>query len=490
MRIHRPLLISTLALVGSRGVDAFAPPQFKSPSSARSINNLPVAIPNNPRVSSMRYRVLDEQDDDSSPSAMKLLSRAPPYFKMKEELQNAALKRKTSPSKPRSAVNQQLIKALKANQYVLLALTTVVSAVILFVSQGPGAFSHLEEIVKWTGEGSGLFDFGVTNDSLLLGVGGSMPMLAFSNWIESSDKRVFSNLNFSTIVLCFSLFGRRSVPPNDFLPSVYKTVNVDTDIPTTKNWQALTEAFTLSAITGFCEEAIFRRQVPALLAQLFPGGIWMPFVGQALLFGLGHANPRQSVSDNSVMVALQTFNGLGFGTLLLLSGGQLVVPMIAHATYDFVTFFKTWNDSNSQLEYAEENYKKTLPEDVERQVQAVLQSNPELKKDRIFITLKRLFYIFDFDKNESLTLSEVKKGLGYYFLEKMLSPPPDSEIEALFANIVQSRRELGRPSASDRLTLPDFLRLFSSLLGGPTSKTSLKPLKKSAEEMKSKYASV
>ena len=490
---HLFLFISALVFVASHGVEAFAPPQIKTlPPPPRSIPSPSVANSiKSHRGAPIRYRILDEQDDDSDPAAIKLLSRAPPNFKMQEELRNAAMRRKMSTIKPRSAINKPLIQALKVNQYGILALATVISALILLVSQGPGAFSNLEEVVKWTGEGSGLFDFGLSRDSLLLGIGGAMPLLAFSSWIESSDKRVFSNLNFSTIVLCLSLFGRRTAPPPEFLPAYYKSSNATTQILTTKSWQVLTEAFALSSITGFCEEAVFRRQVPALLANFFPGGSWVPFIGQALLFGLGHASPRQPISDNAVMVALQTFNGLGFATLLLLSGGQLVVPMIAHATYDFVTFFKTWNDANNQLEYAETSYKEPFPEDVERQVRATLRSHPQLNKDRVLITLKRLFYLFDFDKNASLTLSEVKKGLAYYFLEKRLTPPPDSEVEALFAKTIQSRREQGGTLTKDRLTFPDFLLLFSPFIDGPKSKSVLNiEKKKSAKEREKTYVNV
>jgi len=335
------------------------------------------------------------------------------------------------------------------------------------VTQGPDAFSHLNEIVKWTGGGSGLFDFKVSTESLLMGIGGAMPLLAFSNFIESSDKRTFANLNFSTIVLCMTLFGRRTVPPDDFLPPEYKSAGGALEIPTTKSWQALVESLSLATVTGFCEESVFRRQVPAVLAQLSGanGNILIPFFGQALLFGLGHIQPSQKVSENAIMVGLQSINGLGFGLLLLLSGGQLVVPIIAHATYDFVTFFKTWNDANSQLEYAEKMYSRPLPPHVEKEVESVVRSNPKMKDPRVFKSLKRLFFIFDYDKNESLNLSEVKKGISYYALEKQSTPPSDTEIERLFQSTVQSRKAIEGVSRS-RLNFADFLRLYSTMTSG------------------------
>jgi len=217
----------------------------------RSALNFRSAATAKPRVKPIKYRVLDDQDDDRNPSAMKLLSRAQPNFNMQGAIEGSSPQRKGLSVKPRNAINKPLIKALQANQYGLLALATMFSALVLLISQGPGAFSHLDDIVKWSGGGSGLFDFQVTTDALLLGIGGALPMLAFSNWIENSDKRAFFNLNFSTIVLCLSLFGRRSVPPNDFLPPKYRLEGVNVQLPKTKNWEALVESLTLSTVTGF-----------------------------------------------------------------------------------------------------------------------------------------------------------------------------------------------------------------------------------------------
>jgi len=465
----------SVVVLASRRTRAFAPTAKGSQYATRSILK-PSPTADKRHVGPLKYRVLDEQDKDSDPTAIKLLARAPPNFKMQKVLEDSTARQNVARVKPNSAINTPLIKALRANQYGLLALATVVSAVILLVTQGPEVFSHLDQVLKWTGEGSGVFEFRLTPDALLLGIGSAMPMLALSNLIESSDKRVFTNLNFSTIILCMTLFGRRTLPPAEFLPPKYRSV----DLPTTKNWQVLVEAFTLSSITGYCEEAIFRRQVPAVLAQIFTGNLWIPFFGQALLFGLGHMNPSQKPTENAVMVALQTINGLALGLILLLSGGQLVVPMIAHATYDFVTFFKTWNDANTQLEYAEEKYKEPLPPDVEQEVQIVLRSNPEMKDARVLNTLKRLFYTFDYDKNKSLTLSEVKKGLMYFALEKHAkSLPSEKEIERAFASTVQSRQATGVPK--DRLRFPDFLRLYSSLTA--LQKKKLNPMKRLSHKL-------
>jgi len=500
------LLTSVTFLVLVTWVDAFAPTPIVVPP-ARSSRSLldskhlvatrivPGAAGSKPRVAPLYYRALDEQDDDpENPATLKLKSRAPKVgFKLREMLSDSASQRNVAPVKPRNALNKPLINLLRTNQYVLLALATVVSAIILLVTQGPDAFTHLDEIVKWTGSGSGLFDFKVTGENLLLGIGGAMPMLAFSNAIESSDKREFSNLNFATIVLALTLFGRRSVPPDDFLPPSLKAAGGKSKIPTTKSWEALVASFSLSAVTGFCEESIFRRQVPALLAQIFPGSFLVPFVGQAALFGLGHVQPSQKLSENALMFSLQFVNGLAFGLILLLSGGQLVAPMIAHATYDFVTFFKTWNDANTQLEYSEKMYTTTLPPDIEREVQAVLRANPKMKSPQVFNTLKRLFFTFDFDKSESLNLSEVKKGMAYYALEKRRpNLAPDSEIERIFKSTVQSRVGIkGQPK--DRLTFPDFLRFFATITRGDDKLKLAKGLRDSisakVEEVKKELVS-
>lgn len=420
------------------------------------------------------YRQLDEEDEEKDSAMLKVNSRTPFGFDVKKALLEHREKMKEK--QPRNAINQPLIRALTTNQYLIVGLATAISSLIILFTQGPSAFGHLDTILNWSGGNTEIFDMKLNIERLLLGIGAAMPLLAFSAAIENSDNRALANINFSTIAMCLTLFGRHSVPPDEFLPSQLKKTGTggQSKLQTTKRYEAAIQSFILSTATGFCEEAVFRRQVPAMLALVFGsnGDLLLPYFGQAILFGLSHAQPVNKLAENTILVGLQTFNGLGFGLLYILSGGDLVPCIIAHATYDFVVFFKTWNDANDKIEYAETMYNKPLPLEVDQEVWQLLRANTKIDP-RLYNIVKRLFYIFDYDKSESLSLSEVRKGMSYMAIERAGIPPPQSEIDRLFTYTIQSRENSDATSVkSSRLTFPDFLRLLSLM---DTERVGLRP---------------
>lgn len=409
-----------------------------------------------PRVQPLWYRELDDEDSESDPAMIKVKSRAPPGYDMKKAIQQQYSPQLSGGPSPRNGINQFLIRALTLNQYLILALAMAISAVIVFFTNGLSGFSDLNEILQWSGGDVDVFDLNVTPERLLIGVGAAMPLLAISNIIENSDRRAFANINFSTITMCLTLFGRRSVPIDDFLPAQFKGANA-AKFPTTSWPEAAYQSLLLSSITGFCEESVFRRLVPAMILLLLgpDGNPVIPYVGQALLFGLGHAQPGNKLTENGILIGLQTFNGLGTGLVYILTGGDLVPCIISHATYDFIVFFKTWKDANDQLEYAEAMSKKPLPSDAEKQVRNLIPtSNPKVDPALAYKLMKRMFYLFDTDKNETLSLSEVRKGIAYMAIERKVGKPPSqSEVDRLFASVV--------PPGESRLAFPDFIRLIS-----------------------------
>jgi membrane protease YdiL (CAAX protease family) len=407
-----------------------------------------------PRIQPLWYRELDGEDSENDPAMIKVKSRAPPGYDMRKAIQQQYPPQISGGPPPRNGINQFLIRALTLNQYLILGIAIAVSAAIIFVTNGFPGFSDLNDILQWSGGDVDVFDLNLSPERLLIGVGAAMPLLAVSNIVENSDRRAFANINFSTITMCLTLFGRRSVPIDDFLPPQYKGANA-VSFPTTSWPEAATQSFILSSITGFCEESVFRRLVPAMIFLLLgpDGNPLIPYVGQALLFGLGHAQPGNKLTENAILIGLQTFNGLGTGLVYILTGGDLVPCIISHATYDFIVFFKTWKDANDQLEYAEAMSKKPLPSD-EKQVRNLIPTNPKVDPNLAYKLLKRMFYLFDIDKNKTLSLSEVRKGIAYMAIERKVgSPPSQSEVDRLFASFV--------PSGESRLAFPDFLRLIS-----------------------------
>jgi hypothetical protein len=198
---------------------------------------------------------------------------------------------------------------------------------------------------------------------------------------------------------------------------------------------------------GLCEETVFRQQVPALIAHYTGNTLLLPLIGQAALFGLGHFSPRVSLMENGIVIGLQAVNGLVHGLLYVSTGGNIIPCIVAHAIYDFVVFFKTWLDANAQIEYAERMYLEPLEPELEKEVNKI-KIDPQVLK-----AIKRLFYTFDFDKNKTLSLSEVRKGFAYMAIEKQGKPPKQEELDAMFQKVADPNTE--------RLSFPGFLRMFS-----------------------------
>jgi hypothetical protein len=358
-------------------------------------------------------------------------------------------------------MNLQFIIALLINQALILGIATILGAVILLGTQGPNCFDHLSEILHWEGlddASPGVFDLAPTPQRIIFGLVGSVPLLINNFLIEASDKRIFANINFSTITMVMTLFGRRTQPDETFLPERFKGVK----FPTTSWPQALAASVILSGVTAFCEETVFRREVAGVLGESFLNhNVALILLAQAILFGLGHVQPNasNSRSENAVLIGLQVFNGIGFGLIYLLAGGDIVPSMVAHAAYDFIDFFKTWLDANSQLEYAERMWKKDLLPGEQAEVSKILRKMGLSMDDYQYKRLRRLFYTFDFDKNNSLSRSEVRKGIAYMAVERAGTPPPTEQVDYVFDKV--------RSTGTDRLTFPDFLNLIFESSGSP-----------------------
>lgn len=142
----------------------------------------------------------------------------------------------------------------------------------------------------------------------------------------------------------------------------------------------------------------------------------------------------------------------------------MIPSIIAHAVYDFIDFFKTWLDANGQLEYAEKMWKNDLSPEERAEVQQIVRKMGMSMGDNQYNRLRRLFYTFDFDKNSSLSRSEVRKGIAYMAVERAGTPPPTEQVDYVFDQV--------RRPGSDRLTFPDFLNLIM-LSGGAGKKQKM-----------------
>jgi len=393
-----------------------------------------------------------EDGDDESRGLLKLKTRAPAAgFNLQKALRDGEDKKETG-------MNTELIKALFLNQIIILILGVGISLGTVLWHEGFDALMSPWTVFQW---GSSEFDaIALSGNPIILGTISAIPALLFSNLIESSDRREFANINFSTIIMVLTLFGRRSSPPTEFIPEEFR----EKKVITTKAYEVLGTSIALSAVTGICEETVFRLLLPSLLIRYMGLNTILSLVVQSALFGIGHTQPGSPIKENAIIIALQGINGLWFGAIFLAFG--LPTSMTAHAVFDFIVFYKTWSDANAQIEYADQMYSKPLPPELEKAVREALAEAPSNNLNpRIISFVRRLFFTFDFDKNKTLSLSEVRKGLSYQALQRKSAPPPQEQIDALFNQVIASRAKYSNAhfskSQEDRLDLSDFIRLIS-----------------------------
>jgi membrane protease YdiL (CAAX protease family) len=260
----------------------------------------------------------------------------------------------------------------------------------------------------WTGgpgyqiltQGAHFGPFGV-----LLGIAGVVPLLALSRQIETSESYLVSGLNLSTNMAVLRLFG-----------------------PTPQPVLALLVSALLAGLTGVVEEVTFRGQLIPFFANRFgEGDIFIGAVLATFLFAVLHTNPLsflkggEAFLDNAVLLALQVVNGAVFAVLYLATG-NLAVPIVAHALYDFYTFYKTHMvDVAGQMEYAEQQ--KDMP--------AV--SNPKLEKrwldergQEFVHGVKQTFYLMDTNRDGVLSRKELRVALFSYGIN--LSPEQSVQV--------------------------------------------------------------
>jgi membrane protease YdiL (CAAX protease family) len=314
----------------------------------------------------------------------------------------------------------------------------------------------------------------LARDGLLFFSSFGISILCLYHFLSSSrsfrsrkTQTIFANINFSTIAMCLTLFGRRTAPPPELRPAAYR----DQPFVATKSMVAFSVAFLLAGVTGFCEESVFRRIVPSVMAQWFAvggtGGLPVAVLtGQAVLFALGHVQPGSTSSrgENAVMVALQLVNGLGFGLLYLLT--DLPTCMICHAVYDTYEFYNTWATANDQIEYADRQYQQEWDDTTQRKTRAMLSrlsssassSSTRIETPQMLNRLKRLFFTFDTDRNATLSRSEVRRGLAYLAVEQARRPPPEQLIDQAFDLVDEDR--------NDRVDFAEFVNLYYRSSGG------------------------
>jgi membrane protease YdiL (CAAX protease family) len=224
-------------------------------------------------------------------------------------------------------------------------------------------------------------------------VAGLIPLLLLSRQIEKSDSYIVSGLNLSTNMAVLRLFGAKPQPILAGIASI-----------------------AMAGLTGVVEETTFRGQILPFFANRIGGGDEIVgLVLSSLLFAFLHTNPQaflkggEAFLDNFVLFCLQFVNG-SFFAFLYLSTGNLAVPIVAHALYDFYTFYKTHLvDVAGQMEYA--SREATMPNIKSKALERKWIS----ERGEDFVKgVKQSFYLMDTNRDGVLSPRELRIALFSY----------------------------------------------------------------------------
>jgi len=232
-----------------------------------------------------------------------------------------------------------------------------------------------------------------------LGVAGAAALVGFSRLVETSESPLVSGLNLSTEMVVLRLFG-----------------------PNRQPLVAFVVAASMAGLTGLVEETTFRGQALPFLTRwsqttlgLASGDVSL-VVGAALttlLFAVLHTNPLSlfkggdAAKDNAVLLVFQLVTGSIFMTLFLTTH-NLAVPIIAHALYDFYTFFNTHLQVTGQMEYAKTESRLPSASFLEETKWKTARGESFIQEAR------QTFYLMDTNQDGVLSRKELRIALASY----------------------------------------------------------------------------
>jgi len=421
---------------------------------------------------------------------------------------------------PGTGISYPIMNGIVLSQILLLFASTVVAGLVLTFApsggEGGGIFS--DAAVSWlvgTPEAAAA-SFPPLPVRMAEGILGALPFFAANAAMDrsGSDGRAVTSINLNTILMTMAMFGRRRRRRKED-GGVLEASDSDSDsvavAPESTTSQVIAAAAFVSSVAAVFEEIVFRLQVPCAIKAL-TGSVILAWLGQGALFGAMHVPPAKSRrplpdEESRVVAIAQTLNGLWHGTIYVLTGGDIVPCMVAHGLYDFILFVATWTIVNDQLDYAEDRSSSSssspssegggpvISEADEAEARRILEQSvgsDDEKVAKASLTfggeggrsagagarpvaasgaLRRMFFAFDADRAGGLTLSDVRRAFAFLFLRDA-DAPPRRVVDELFDRCLMSRREGRRRGDTvaeeeedrfiedDRLTYPEFLRLF------------------------------
>mmetsp|Transcript_23712 Transcript_23712/g.58126 ORF Transcript_23712/g.58126 Transcript_23712/m.58126 type:complete len:437 (-) Transcript_23712:2128-3438(-) len=344
-----------------------------------------------------------------------------------------------------SGVSMPLIRSICYNQISMLMLSTAaVAGLSMLTSWNFEGFDM--SLLQWNGGQSlhSIFDFSPKPFQMMEGMLAVAPLIGLELLLDESDDQGAIQSGFATSNMVLSLFGRR------------RSVE---DIEGTAPERMASLALGVALCSGLSEELLFRAYVPIALFTL-SNSVMVALLGQAVIFALVHISPSANLGQNRVMGGLQFTNGLWYGLLYLMTGGDVLPCIIAHVLHDMYIFCSSWDTINNQMDYTQEAYKKSLPQS-EKSAMAKLQemAGPALNRETLNFA-RRFFYAFDSKQQGSLSLQDVRRAVDYAFL-KTEKPPEPQVVEEMFDTLLQARVTSELPS--NRLGVSEFLCLLFAL---------------------------
>lgn len=271
------------------------------------------------------------------------------------------------------------------------------------------------------------------------------PLIGLERLIGGSDDKGAIRLGFATTNMALNLFGRR------------KSIE---DVEGTSPETMTSLSALIALCTGLSEEVLFRVYAPIALYAI-SHSVPLALFGQAAAFAAVHISPSASPDQNVVIGGHQFVNGLWYGLVYQMTGGDILPCVIAHVLHEMFVFCSSWHTINDQMDYTQEAYKAPLPRHEDAAIAKLQETTDPMLDKEIFSFARRFFYAFDSTHRGSLSLEDVHRSIEYAFLNQEVSPERE-EVDELFDALLQARSATAE-LASERLGVAEFTCLLFAL---------------------------
>lgn len=335
-----------------------------------------------------------------------------------------------------------LINYICANQALLLLFASSIAIIASFFGNNPFEISSLH----WNdvNDFHSLFDWQLSSFRIISGILASVPIIAMGRTVENSDNRDAARVNFATTNMVIGLFGRRKSAMEPTASAFF---------------QVMILSSLIAVASGVSEEIIFRLYIPTAVSTIthsLPSALF----GQAVLFAGGHLTKNAKLGENKINCSIQFLNGLWFGSVYLMTGGDILPCIVAHVLYDMHTLCETWTRVNNQMDYTLESSRERMGEEEENAVQQLKIGTGITLKSETVDFARHFFYAFDNDHAGSLSLPDCQRAVSYAFMNDNIAP--DTEVvRDLFEQVKEERRtDANSQDFYDRLDFSEFLHLL------------------------------